>query len=208
MSESGPVHVIDDDEAMRDSLVFLLNSASLDAVAHASADDFLAALPEIEFACIVTDVRMPGLSGIELLRRVRALDRSLPVIVMTGHSDVPMAIETLKAGAFDFIEKPFEDDRMIDTVRAALAYRSEAQREENSRETALKLIETLTARERQVFDGLVAGNPNKIIAHTLGISVRTVEIYRANVMSKLNASSLPDVVRLAFIAHGTAAYEP
>ncbi len=200
MSETGPVHVVDDDEAMQDSLVFLLRSAALDAVAHESAEAFLAALPGLSSGCVITDVRMPGLSGIELLRRLRSLDKHLPVIVMTGHSDVPLAVEALKSGAFDFVEKPFEDERMIDAVRSALAFRSRSLEREEGRAAVRARLATLSTRERQVFDGLVAGQANKVIAHELGISPRTVEIYRANVMAKLGASSLSEVVRMSFIA--------
>jgi two-component system response regulator FixJ len=143
---------------------------------------------------------MPGMSGIDLLHRLREADRHLPVIVMTGHGDIPMAVEALKAGAFDFIEKPFPDEQMISAVRAALDYRTRARRRDADRAGVLVRMESLTQRERDVFEGLVAGHPNKVIAHDLGISPRTVEIYRANVMAKLNAGSLSDVVRMAFIA--------
>ena len=199
MSEIGQVHIIDDDDAVRDSLVFLLTSASIDAVAHSSAEAFLAAFVELALGCVVTDVRMPGTSGIELLQRLQAAEKHLPVIVMTGHGDIPMAVEALKTGAFDFIEKPFSDDQMIAVVRSALAYRTRAKRQDSDRADILARIESLTQRERDVFEGLVAGHPNKTIAYDLGISPRTVEIYRANVMVKLNAASLSDVVRMAFI---------
>lgn len=197
MGDAGTVHVIDDDEAVRDSLLFLFNAAALRAVAYDSADSFLAALPTLGHACIVTDVRMPGLSGLDLLQRMQRLDKQLPVIVVTGHSDVPMAVQALKAGAFDFIEKPFEDERIIAAVRSALALRGEARRRDQDRDDALRRLDTLTERERQVLDGLVAGQRNKIIAGELGISPRTVEVYRANVMNKLKANSLSEVVRLA-----------
>lgn len=206
MSERRAVHIIDDDEAMLDSLAFLLRAAAHDVVGHASAEDFLGVFPDASPGCVVTDARMPGMTGIDLLIRLQRLDRDLPVIVMTGHSDVPMAVRSLKAGAFDFIEKPFEDDKMIATVEAALAQRSQAERRREGRQEAAGRIASLTVRERQVFDGLVAGHPNKVIAHELGISARTVEIYRANVMNKLGASSLSDVVRTAFIAHGPEEY--
>ena len=200
MTELGPVHVVDDDDAMRDSLVFLLSSASIVAVPHDSAESLVVALPTLDFACIITDVRMPGMSGIDLLRHLQSIDKQLPVIVITGHSDVPLAVEALKAGAFDFIEKPFEEERIIAAARSALEFRSQARRQEESRAAARGRLDTLTSRERQVFEGLIAGQPNKIIAHQLGISPRTVEIYRANVMSKLDASSLSDVVRIGLAA--------
>lgn len=203
MSEIGQVHIIDDDDAIRDSLVFLLTSASIVAVEHSSAESFLEALPGLAIGCIVTDVRMPGMSGIALLQRLQAADKHLPVIVMTGHGDIPMAVEALKTGAFDFIEKPFSDDQMISVVRSALAYRTRAKRQDSDRAGILARVESLTQRERDVFEGLVAGHPNKTIAYDLGISPRTVEIYRANVMVKLNAASLSDVVRMAFIIEKT-----
>ncbi|PXW52432.1 response regulator FixJ [Chelatococcus asaccharovorans] len=199
MSDIGQVHIIDDDDAVRDSLVFLLASASIDAVAHSTAEAFLEVLPELALGCIVTDVRMPGMSGIDLLQRLQRADKHLPVIVMTGHGDIPMAVEALKTGAFDFIEKPFSDDQMIAVVRSALEYRTRAKRQDSDRAGILARVESLTQRERDVFEGLVAGHPNKTIAYDLGISPRTVEIYRANVMVKLNAASLSDVVRMAFI---------
>ncbi|CAH1659804.1 response regulator FixJ [Chelatococcus asaccharovorans] len=199
MSEIGQVHIIDDEDAIRDSLVFLLTSAAIDAVEHSSAESFLEALPELAIGCIVTDVRMPGMSGIDLLQRLRAADKHLPVIVMTGHGDIPMAVEALKTGAFDFIEKPFSDDQIISVVRSALEYRTRAKRQDSDRAGILARVESLTQREKDVFEGLVAGHPNKTIAYDLGISPRTVEIYRANVMVKLNAASLSDVVRMAFI---------
>lgn len=198
----GPVHVIDDDDAMRDSLVFLLTAADIEAVPHASAETFLGALPSLDFACVITDVRMPGMSGIELLRRLKEADKRLPVIIITGHGDIPMAVEALKTGAFDFIEKPFDDERIIGAVRSALAFRTKARRQAQDRAAVLARIAALTGRERQVFEGLVAGLPNKTIAFDLGISPRTVEVYRANVMSKLGASSLSEVVRMAFVASG------
>ncbi|WP_439815052.1 response regulator FixJ [Zavarzinia sp. CC-PAN008] len=202
MNEQPIVHVIDDDEAVRESLVFLLTSAAITAVPHPSGESFIGALPVIGQGCILTDVRMPGMTGIELLHRVQAHDRNLPVIVMTGHGDVPMAVEALKAGAFDFIEKPFSDEQIIATVQAALAARGRAQEERADRAAIQARLEALTTRERQVLDGLIAGHPNKTIAYDLGISPRTVEIYRANVMSKLNASSLSEVIRMTFVARG------
>ncbi|MBB5751292.1 response regulator FixJ [Prosthecomicrobium pneumaticum] len=200
MKADSRVHVIDDDDASRESLVFLLGSAAIEAIGHASAETFLAALSEADPACVVTDVRMPGMSGIDLLRHLGEIGRPLPVIVMTGHGDVPMAVEALKAGALDFIEKPFEDEHMIGVVRGALEQATARRRQAEDKAAMLARLDTLTTRERQVFDGLVAGNPNKTIAYDLGISPRTVEIYRANVMAKLEAASLSDVIRIAFLA--------
>lgn len=195
MSEAGSVHVIDDDEAMRDSLVFLLHSASLKAVAHYSAESFLAALPSLEFACVVTDVRMPGMTGIDLLRRMQEIDKGLPVILITGQSDPALAIEALKAGAFDVIEKPFEDERIIAAVRSALEFRTDRPHEDQV--AALGRIALLTEHEKQVFHDLAAGHTNSSIAQHLRVTSRNVEVHRANVMNKLNAASLPELVRIA-----------
>jgi two-component system response regulator FixJ len=199
MNDGGIIHIIDDDDAIRESLSFLLQAAGFGPVTYESADIFLERLEHIEAGCIITDVRMPGLTGIELLRRLQKRDGSLPVIVITGHADVPLAVEALKAGAFDFIEKPFDDELLISVVRKALRVREEARRRNEARAAILQRIESLTPRERQVFEGLVAGHANKTIAFDLGISPRTVEIYRANVMGKLQASSLSELVKMALL---------
>jgi two-component system response regulator FixJ len=203
MAEAPVIHVIDDDEAMRSSLLFLLATADLPARGHASAAAFLACLPAEETGCVVTDVRMPGMSGIELLRRLKVQGSRLPVIVITGHGDVPLAVEAMKAGAVDFLEKPFDDAALLAAVRAALARRQMAAEQDRQCQAIRARLAMLTARERQVLDGLVAGQPNKTIAYDLGISPRTVEIYRAHVMSKLQAGSLSELVRMAFIARGS-----
>lgn len=196
----GKVHVIDDDDAVRQSLEFLLRSARLEARAYESAVAFLKALPNIEPGCIVTDVRMPELSGLDLLRRLRELDIRMPVIVITGHGDVPLAVEAMKAGAVDFLEKPFDDEALLVSVRAALgAFDKDAARDSERTEIAQRLA-SLSGREREVLEGLVAGQPNKNIAYDLGISPRTVEIYRANVMTKMKAASLSELVRMALVA--------
>lgn len=193
------VHVIDDDDAMRDSLAFLLQSAKVSAKTYESALAFLDTVSEISGGCIVTDVRMPGMSGMELIRRLHELNIALPVIVITGHGDVPLAVEAMKCGAADFIEKPFDDEVFLAAVRSAL----NAQAADQERQAARSAIDTrlalLSPRERDVLEGLVAGQPNKIIAYELGISPRTVEIYRANVMTKMEAASLSELVRMALI---------
>jgi two-component system response regulator FixJ len=193
------VHVIDDDDAVRHSLEFLLRSARIDVITHESAAAFLRAIPSGGLGCIVTDVRMPELSGIDLLRHLRDMKQDVPVIVITGHGDVPLAVEAMKAGAADFIEKPFDDDILLRAVRAALdRHQADGRRQGERAEIDAKLAK-LSGREREVLDGLVAGHSNKIIAHNLGISPRTVEIYRANVMTKMEAPSLSDLVRMALI---------
>jgi two-component system, LuxR family, response regulator FixJ len=200
MTADGPVHVIDDDEAVRQSLEFLLRSARFEVQAYESAVAFLRALPHGTSGCIITDVRMPDMSGIDLLRRLKEMGIALPVIVITGHGDVPLAVEAMKIGATDFLEKPFDDDALLASVRAALnRVERDAQREAELHELQEKLA-SLSNREREVLEGLIAGYPNKTIAYDLGISPRTVEIYRANVMSKMKAGSLSDLVRMALIA--------
>ena len=197
MPNDQTVHVIDDDDAARDSLAFLFRTADVDARTYASATEFLAAAPSLKGGCVVTDVRMPQMDGLELLRRLRALDLALPVIVMTGHGDIPLAVEAMKAGAIDFFEKPFSDDAMLAAVRRALGRRREDHAREAERDAVKERLASLSARERQVLEGLIAGKPNKTIAFDLSISARTVEIYRANVMTKMDAASLSELVRMA-----------
>ncbi len=200
MSSKAIVHVVDDDEAMRDSMSFLLTSAGIESQTYDSATSFLASIPVAPSGCIITDVRMPGISGIDLLRKLKTLSPSLPVIVMTGHGDVPLAVEAMKLGAIDFIEKPFDDDTLIASVQNALNCVAHGAQQSADQNQIAGRLESLSARERQVLDGLVAGQPNKIIAFDLGISPRTVEIYRANVMTKMEANRLSDLVRMALSA--------
>jgi two-component system response regulator FixJ len=203
MADGGLVHIIDDDDAVRSSLEFLLRTANISVQTHESATAFLANFKAAERGCIITDVRMPEMSGIELLRRLKDMSVALPVIVITGHGDVSLAVEAMKAGAVDFLEKPFEDDRVLTAITGAL----ERDREEGARAAERNRIREklaqLSQREREVLDGLVAGAPNKTIAFDLGISARTVEVYRANVMTKMEAKSLSELVRMAIIASGT-----
>ena len=200
MQPSSFVHVIDDDEAVRDSLAFLLKSARIDVRTYDSATAFLATLPTVSGGCIVSDVRMPGISGVDLLRRLRDLKIALPVIVITGHGDVQLAVEAMKIGAADFIEKPFDDDVLLAAIKSALDRSQKNAQHDADRSNLHEKLATLSSREREVLEGLVAGKPNKIIAFDLGISPRTVEIYRANVMTKMSASSLSDLVRMALLA--------
>ena len=199
MPNSQVVHVIDDDTDVRQSLAFLLSTAGLAVQVHESAVAFLKVLPKVEVGCVVTDVRMPGMDGLELQRRLQADKNAIPVIVMTGHGDIALAVEAMKAGAVDFIEKPFDDDLLIRAIKSALArVRKDSERDSAASEVRSRL-ELLSERERQVLQGLVAGKPNKIIAYDLGISPRTVEIYRANVMTKMQAESLSALVRMALL---------
>ncbi|MBN9004953.1 MAG: response regulator transcription factor FixJ [Rhizobiales bacterium] len=202
MSQSAKVYIIDDDPAMRDSLDFLLGSAGFTTRLFECAPDFLQELPQLEFGCVVTDIRMPNMDGIELLRKLNSVSGSpkLPVIVMTGHGDVPLAVEAMKLGALDFLEKPFNDERLLSMIEVALS-----QNESDSKADALvtELVAraaSLTQRERQVMQGLVTGQSNKTIAREHDISPRTVEVYRANVMTKMQAGNLSELVRFALRA--------
>jgi two-component system response regulator FixJ len=193
------VHVIDDDEAVRQSLAFLLETAGLTVRTYESAAAFLRELPQGVTGCVITDVRMPEISGIELLRRLKETQVHLPVIVITGHGDVPLAVEAMKHGALDFLEKPFDDDAILTAVQSALSRQDADAKRESDRSEIIEKLATLSNRERQVLEGLVAGHPNKTIAFDHGISPRTVEIYRANLMSKMQAASLSDLVRMALV---------
>ena len=199
MAHRGKVYVIDDDEAMRDSLNFLLDAAEFDVTLFESAQHFLDALPS-DFGCVVSDVRMPGIDGIELLQRLKANRSTLPVLIMTGHGDVPLAVEAMKLGAVDFLEKPFEDDRLVGMIEIALRQAEAGARSEAATLDIAARIESLSPRERQVMEGLVAGLSNKMIAREYDISPRTIEVYRANVMTKMQAGSLSELVRLAMRA--------
>jgi len=194
------VHVIDDDESARHSLAFLFDCAGLTVRTYESAVEFLKAVPMLERGCIVTDVRMPDMSGVEMIGRLKALGVADPVIVITGHADVPMAIQAMKAGVADFIEKPFADDAILKAVRSALARADEQVETRAEREGIAARLAALSQREREVLDGLVEGHANKVIADDLGISPRTVEVYRANVMTKMQAASLAELVRMVTIA--------
>jgi two-component system, LuxR family, response regulator FixJ len=200
MSTEPLVHIIDDDPAVRDSLAFLLQSMRIPATAHESAASFLAGLSAEQKGCIITDIRRPEITGIDLLRRINEMKVQMPVIVITGHGDVPLAVEAMKLGAFDFLEKPFNDEAIVAAVRMALTRSKESERANADRAELDKRIASLSSRERDVLNGLVAGHSNKVIASDLAISPRTVEIYRAHVMTKMQAGSLSELVRMAIAA--------
>jgi two-component system, LuxR family, response regulator FixJ len=200
MAHRGKVYVIDDDEAMRDSLNFLLGAANFQVTLFEAAHNFLDTISTVDFGCVVSDVRMPGIDGIELLKRLKANCSVLPVVIMTGHGDVPLAVEAMKLGAVDFLEKPFEDDRIIGMIDVALKQAEAGAQGEAMIHDIASRIATLSPRERQVMDGLIAGLSNKLIARDYDISPRTIEVYRANVMTKMQAGSLSELVRLAIRA--------
>ena len=194
------VYVIDDDEGVRHSLEFLLDVADIRVRSFASADAFMKSSRSLAGACVVTDVRMPGLSGVQLTLKLKQLDAKVPIIVVTGHADVSMAIEAMKAGAADFIEKPYDDEVMLSAIRKALEGRAEDRAATREQREFHHRFTLLSPRERAVVDGLVAGKANKLIAFDLDISPRTVEVYRANAMMKLQAKPLSDLVRMVTAA--------
>ena len=200
MTTKGHVYVIDDDAAMRDSLNFLLDSSGFGVTLFEDAQSFLDALPGLAFGCVVSDVRMPGIDGIELLKRMKAQASPFPILIMTGHGDVPLAVEAMKLGAVDFLEKPFEDDRLTAMIETATRQALSAAKGEAIVQDIAARVASLSPRERQVMDGLVAGLSNKLIAREYDISPRTIEVYRANVMTKMQANSLSELVRLAMRA--------
>ena len=193
------IYVIDDDDAVRQSLEFLLKTAKLEVRSFDSAKAFLDVLP-VQTGCIITDVRMPDITGIDLLNKIKEMKLDLPVIVITGHGDIALAVEAMKIGAADFLEKPFDDDLLLAAVRSALSKEADAAKRKAENAEIYDKLAALSNRERQVLEGLVAGKANKVIAFDLGISPRTVEIYRANVMTKMAANSLSDLVRMAMMA--------
>jgi two-component system response regulator FixJ len=200
MATTGSVHVIDDDEAVRDSLAFLLRASGYHVEAHSSPQSFLARFVAGQGTCVITDVRMPEMNGIDLLERLKKGAPDLPVIVMTGHGDIPLAVEAMRKGAIDFIEKPFDDEKLLATVELALKSAADTASRDGERTAILDRLAHISGREQQVLVGLVAGKPNKVIAHELDISPRTVEVYRANLMTKMQAGSLSDLVRMALLA--------
>ncbi len=199
MAHDAVVHLIEDDEGVRQGLAFLLTASGFAVRVYESAVAFLEALPSVQPGCIVTDVRMPGIDGLELQRQLNDRQIGLPIIVMTGHGDVPLAVEAMKAGAIDFLEKPFNDEVLLSAIRIAVdRHARDARRNDEAAALAGKLA-CLSARERDVLDGLFAGRPNKTIAYDLKISVRTVEVHRAHLMAKMGASNLSELLRMAFL---------
>ena len=194
------VHIVDDEEAVRKSLAFLLTMSGFAVKMHESATDFLSVASSIRNGVLVTDLRMPDMTGVELLRNLVTANASLPAVVITGHGDVPMAVEAMKAGATDFIEKPFEDVVLIEAIQRAAEQLVDKPLELDDVASIQTRLGRLSDRERQVLSGVVAGLPNKSIAYDLNISPRTVEVHRANVMAKMQATSLPQLVRMALAA--------
>ena len=196
--DSYVVHIVDDEEAARKSLAFLLTTMGFTVRVHGSATSFLSVAPGVGRACLVTDLRMPDMTGIELLEKLDEAGAMVPAIVVTAQGDVPMAVAAMKAGAIDFIEKPFEDQVLVNAIKRA-ADRLDKPEAVDDAATLRARLDHLSERERQVLSAVVAGMPNKTIAYDLNISPRTVEVHRANVMAKMQARSLPDLVRMAIM---------
>jgi len=194
------VFIVDDDDAVRDSLGLLMKSVGMHTEVYDSAEAFLAAYDPGKFGCLVLDIRMPGMSGIELQRELSQRDSTLPIIFITAHGDIPMAVDALRHGAMDFIQKPFDDTELVAKVQNALSDSVERHEEDLERAGIRRRAATLTAREREVMSQVVQGKANKVIASDLGVSQRTVEIHRARVMEKMQAGSLAHLVRMVLIA--------
>lgn len=190
------VHIVDDEEPVRNSLAFLLSTSGFATRIHETASAFLEIAPSIRNGCLITDLRMPDIDGVELLRRLREREAMLPAIVISGHGDVQMAVEAMKNGALDFIEKPFSEDVLIAAIRRAIDQAESRQRDDDAVQVIQSNLASLSAREAQVLKGVVDGLPNKAIAYELGLSPRTVEVYRAGLMGKMKASSLSELVRM------------
>jgi len=195
-TEKSTVYIVDDDQAIRHAMELLMRSVGLDYEIFHSADDFLSNHSNDRAGCLVLDIRMPGLGGLELQEKLNDTGSTLPIIFITGHGDVPMAVEAMQKGAVDFIQKPFRDQELLDRVSEALTTDQERRSAREEKAEVLSRIEKLTNRERQVLDLVVTGKPNKVIAYELGVSQRTVEIHRARVMEKMQAKSLADLVRM------------
>jgi RNA polymerase sigma factor (sigma-70 family) len=198
--ENSTVFIVDDDQAIRHAMEFLMRSVGLKYEIFHSADDFLTSFSDEKPGCLVLDIRMPGLGGLELQEKLIEMGSALPIIFITGHGDVPMAVEAMQKGAVDFIQKPFRDQDLLDRIGEALKTDQERRSKRQEHAEVQTRIDKLTKREREVLDLVVTGKPNKVIAYELGVSQRTVEIHRARVMEKMQARSLADLVRMHMAA--------
>jgi FixJ family two-component response regulator len=205
MKKNPMVMVVDDDSGVRNAMRILLKSVGIDATLYASAQEFLAAYQPSQPGCLVLDIRMPGMSGLELQQQLNLRGAVIPVIFMTGHGDIPMAVEAMQHGAFDFLQKPFRDQDLLDRIQRAIAKDAELRKSLGEHSRIRAHLDTLTAREREVLDLMTQGKQNKSIAQDLGVSPRTVEIHRARVMEKMNAHSVAELVRMMLdLDHATA----
>lgn len=200
MSSDPTVFIVDDDPAIRQAMEFLMRSVDMKCQIYRSADEFFRAADETRSGCLVLDIRMPGMSGLELQERLRERGSSLPIIFITGHADVPMAVDAMQKGAFDFIQKPFRDQDLLERIAAAMKSERAKRAEHERKSDVVDRLGRLTPREREVMELVVSGKPNKVVAYELGVSQRTVEIHRARVMDKMGARSLADLVRMTLEA--------
>jgi two-component system response regulator FixJ len=198
--EKPTVFIVDDDPAIRFAMQALMDSVNVNHEIFASGDEFLESVDDHRAGCLVLDIRMPGLGGLELQEELIKRGSTLPIIFITGHGDVPMAVDAMQKGAVDFIQKPFRDQDLLDRVREALRTDAERREEQQKHAEVSERLNRLTNREREVFDLVVTGKPNKVIAYELGVSQRTVEIHRARVMEKMQARSLADLVKMHMTA--------
>jgi two-component system response regulator FixJ len=194
------IYIVDDDRAVRESLQLLLETSGHSVRVFASAGDFLEVAQSLEFGCLIVDLQMPEMDGLELQRQLQGLGVTLPVVVVTAHGDIATAVRAMRAGAIDFVEKPFTTEALQSGIRMALAQRPKPSSADQARVAIRERLKILSPREREVLDGMVAGHPNKVIAYQLSLSPRTVEIHRARVMDKMQARSLSELVRLALAA--------
>ncbi len=199
MSNNMTVFIVDDDEAVRQSTRWLIESIGLTVKTYESAETFLENYQEKEIGCLIMDIRMPGISGLDAQDQMKQRNIRLPIIFITGHGDVPMAVRALKSGASDFLEKPFNDQMLLDCVQKALKQAEKIQQENALHETINKRLKQLTPREKEVMEGVVQGKANKVIAFDLGVSSKTVEVHRAKVMEKMQAHSVAELVKMAYI---------
>lgn len=201
------VYVVDDDQAVRDSLRWLIESVGLNVTTFSNGQELLENFNEPDISCLVLDVRMPGISGLDLQQRLKNLNSKVPVIIVTGHADVPMAIQAMKAGAFDFIEKPYSDQLLLERIQCAIEQDDCFKKQQAINNEINERIDTLTPREREVMGLVVGGHSNKSIAKELGVSIKTVEVHRGNLMSKMKAQSLSELVRLVMTSGRTTSKE-
>lgn len=208
MSDPKLVHLVDDDESVRRSVGFMLKTSGFQVKAYGSGLDLLKDAKKLDRGCILLDIRMPGMDGLEVQEALKQAGVGLPVIIMTGHGDIPLSVRAMKAGAVDFIEKPFAKTVLLSALEQGFASLNRLDASRERAKAANVRLQVLTPREREVLDGLVDGLPNKTIAYDLGISPRTVEIHRANLMTKLQVRSLSEALRLAFAAQANGASQP
>jgi two-component system response regulator FixJ len=200
MTHEPTVFIVDDDDAVRDSLMVLLDTEGFKVEAFESPIAFLESSAPSRPGVLLVDIRMPGMDGLELQEQLNARGHNLPAIFITGHADVPLAVRAMKAGALDFVEKPFDEDLIVEAIRRAVEQVARMRQQDSANAGIAERLKLLTPREREVLDGLVAGHPNKVIAYELSISPRTVEIHRSRVMEKMQAHSLSHLVRMALEA--------